>query len=48
MPLSEWNRMEERIQNALGRPVDFVEYGTFSKRVESEVLKEAIVLYEQA
>lgn len=25
----------------------FVEYGTLSKRVEAEVLKEAVLLYEQ-
>ncbi|MDR0859324.1 MAG: nucleotidyltransferase domain-containing protein [Oscillospiraceae bacterium] len=47
MPLSEWNKMEERIQTALGRPVDFIEYGTFPKRLETEILKEAVLLYEQ-
>ncbi len=47
MPLSRWTQMEDHIQNALGRSVDFVEYGTLSKRVEAEVLMEAIVIYEQ-
>ncbi|MBC7765672.1 MAG: nucleotidyltransferase domain-containing protein [Hyphomonadaceae bacterium] len=48
MPLSKWHEMEDEIQKALGKRVDFVEYGTLSKRVEQEVLREAVVIYEQA
>ena len=47
MPLSRWDEMESRIQRALGRSVDFVEYGTLSRRIEQEVLKEAVIIYEQ-
>ncbi len=48
MPLSKWNEMENQIQTAIGKRVDFIEYGTLPKRVEQEVLKEAVVIYEQA
>jgi len=48
MPLSIWNEMENKIQKAIGKRVDFIEYGSLSRRVEEEVLKEAVVIYEQA
>ena len=48
MPLSQWNEMESSIEKALGKKVDFVEFGSLPKRVEQEILKEAIVIYEQA
>ena len=48
MSLSKWNEMENQIQTAIGKRVDFIEYGTLPKRVEQEVLKEAVVIYEQA
>jgi uncharacterized protein len=48
MPLNEWNKMESNIQDAIGKKVDFVEFGSLPKRVELEVLKEAVIIYEQA
>ncbi|MBE3101765.1 MAG: nucleotidyltransferase domain-containing protein [Firmicutes bacterium] len=48
MPLNEWNEMENNIQKAIGKKVDFVEFGSLSKRVEQEILKEAVIIYEQA
>lgn len=48
MPLNEWNEMENNIQKAIGKKVDFVEFGSLSKRVEQEILKEAVITYEQA
>ena len=47
MPLGKWDEMENEIQKAVGKKVDFIEYGTLPKRVEQEVLKEAVVIYEQ-
>ena len=48
MHLSEWSEMENKIEKAIGKHVDFIEYGTLPRRVEQEVLKEAVVIYEQA
>ena len=48
MPLSKWNEMENKIQKAIDKRVDFIEYGTLTRRVEQEVLKDAVVIYEQA
>lgn len=48
MPLNEWNDMESNIQKAIGEKVDFIEFGSLPKCVEQEILKEAVIIYEQA
>lgn len=47
MTLEEWDAMEKEFETTLEKHVDFIEFGTFSKRVEAEVMKEAIMLYEK-
>lgn len=47
MPLSQWSEMEEKIESSIGRHVDMIEFGSLPKRVENEILKEAVTIFEQ-
>ncbi len=47
MSLSEWEAFEIDIRDSLGKDVDFIEFGSFSPRVEKEIQKELIIIYDQ-
>jgi len=47
MSLMEWETFEKDIRDSLDKDVDFIEFGAFSPRVEKEIQKELIIIYEQ-
>ena len=47
MSLAEWAAFEAEVETCLGKDVDLIEFGSFTPRVEEEVRKELVIIYEQ-